>query len=169
MGTFFKDDDVTILSNPTAARLKAFLSQSGYRCLRGILDDSGDLYVWDANHMTHSDLAFDFGISGLRVDISEDAVFVVLAGGAHELMVPPDNLETFFEGHGHPGASLEESDVLAGICDAACLTVRSHRSFKGIDPKGIVADIDPRLHHGRTNLSLVREMNSGYGQARSSR
>lgn len=169
MGIFFKDDDVTILSNPTAARLKALLSQSEYRCLRGILDDGGDLYVWDANHMTHSDLAFDFGISGLRVDISEDAVFVALAGGAHELMVPPDNLEIFFEVQGHPGASLEDSDVLAGICDAACLTVRTHRSFKGIDPNEIVADIDPRLHHGRTNLSLIREMNSEYDKARSSR
>ncbi len=164
MSTFFKDDDVTILQNPTATRLKGLLSRSGHRCLRGILDDNGDLYVWDASHMTHSDLAFDFGIEGLRVDIGEDNVFVVLAGGAHELMVPPDNLETFFECHGHPGATLEDTAVIEDICDKACETVRSHRSFKGVAASEIVADIDPRLPHGRSNLSLVSEMLSEYGK-----
>jgi hypothetical protein len=165
MGTFYKDDNLTILVNPSSARLKGFVERSGYKSLRGIIDSAGDLYVWDAEHMTHSDLDYIFGVDGLRVDVNESSVFVVLAGGAHELMVPPDNLEAFFDRHGHPGAALEDTGVIEGICDAACERVSSHRSFRGTDPSEIVADIDPRLPHGRTNLKLVGEMLSGYGKA----
>jgi hypothetical protein len=165
MGTFYKDDNLTILVNPSAARLKGFISRSGYQCLRGVIDTAGDLYVWDADHMTHSDLENMFGVEeGLRVDVTESNVFVALAGGAHELMVPPDNLEAFFERHGHPGAALEDTAVIEAICDRACETVRSHRSFKGMDQ--IVADIDPRMRHGQTNLKLVGELLSGYENPR---
>ncbi len=166
MSTFYKDDNLTILVNPSPARLKGFINRSGYRCLRGIIDTIGDLYVWDADHMTHSDLDYMFGVEeGLRVDVTESSVSVVLAGGAHELMVPPDNLEMFFDRHGHSGATLEDIDVIEAICDTACDTVRSHRSFKGMDPNEIVADIDPRLSYGRSNLKLVGEMLSEYGKA----
>lgn len=158
MTTFFKSEELTILRNPTAARLRALISNSGYRCLRGVIDDEGALYVWDANHMVHSDLYFDFGITGLRVDIAEHAVRVVLAGGAHELMVPSEELENFFSLHGHPGSSLDDTDIIASICDVACSAVIQHRSFRGHSSECVVADIDPRLPHGKANLQLVREM-----------
>jgi hypothetical protein len=157
MSTFYRDDYLTILENPSAPRLQGFLARSGYHSLRGVLTETGDLYVWDAEHMIHSDLDCIFGIVGLRIDIGEVGATVVLAGGAHELMLPSDNLETFFEQHGHPGATLDDVDVIEAICDAACEEVRGHRSFKNSAFQDIDADIDPRLAHGRTNLAIVAE------------
>ena len=157
MATFYKAEGLTILLNPSATRLRALIARSGSRCLRGVIDEEGDFYVWDANHMVHSDLYFDFGITGLRLDVSDEAVSVVLAGGAHELMVPAEELENFFSVHGHPGSTLEDSGAIGAICDAACDQVLSHRSFIGRDPCSVVADIDPRLPHGQANLQMVRE------------
>lgn len=162
MSVFHKDDFVTILSNPSTRRLDSFIHGSEHGRVRGLVDEEATLYVWDAESMVHSDLSFDYGVEGMRLDIDTDGVRIVLAGGAHELMVPPDNLEEFFSTHGYEGGSLEDEDVLIEICETALRRARAHPSFQNRPTESFDADIDPRTRDGRRNIDLMKDMNASY-------
>lgn len=158
MAVFYKDQERTILENPSAIQLSRFINRSGFSCLRGILTDEGELYVWDADHMTHSDVECEFGTDGMRIDVSEGGVTAVLAGGAHELMLPAENLEAFFERHGYPGSTtLDDLDVIEKICEVARDTMRSHKTFARRPREEFHVDIDPRCRYGQRNLAIVAE------------
>jgi len=156
MPIHYRDEYVTIMLNPMPAQIKRMRRQAAYGSLRATLEDSGDLYVWDADAVTHGDVEIDHGISGLRFEIFESHLWVSLAGGAIELLDTPEKVEEFFAGHGMPGKTLEDKDNLIEICDAVKDRIMTVESVMKVMPNAKVEfDIDPRQEWGITNLGAI--------------
>jgi hypothetical protein len=147
VSTFFSNRHITIIKNPTAARLSAMMKKVDYSLLRAILTEAGDLFVWDADEMTHASIHEDFEIFGTRLDLARNTVNIVLAGGARELLCEPEQVAEFFEAHGHPGASMHEDAVVAGICDRETRRITEAVAIRRALPDGFetYVDIDPRI------------------------
>lgn len=66
--------DITILKDPSPREFRALLAKSRYGELRGLLDD--ELYVWDADLATHSEIARTLSKDGSDLHITENGVDV---------------------------------------------------------------------------------------------
>jgi len=153
-----RDQEVLkILKNPSSRRLSAILARAEYSDVRAVLTDVGELHVWDGNEATHADVLDDYGLDGLRLDLRADSITIVLAGGALELLDCKEKVDVFFERHGHSGATLADTDVLADIADAETLKVRKMDSLRRAMPTlpTVNVDIDPRIDWGAVTLTKV--------------
>ena len=50
------EDSETILINPIFNELNTFIQKCKYQSVRGLSDEYGDIYVWDAMYASHSDM-----------------------------------------------------------------------------------------------------------------
>lgn len=66
--------NITILKNPSPREMDRLLSKSQHGELRGLLDN--DLYVWDAELATHTEVARAISKDGSDLHITKQNVFV---------------------------------------------------------------------------------------------
>lgn len=156
MPIFHKDEDVTIMINPTSSQIKRMLKTAAYGDLRATLDQDGDLYVWDADAITHGDVEMDHGIDGLRLNVDCERVWINLAGGAQELLDEPEKVDAFFETYGHSGSTLENQEAIIAICETIRTRISSIPAIEKLYKKPVVDfDIDPRTETGLTSLDQI--------------
>lgn len=67
-------DEIVILKNPSKAEVEKLRKSSQYGDVRGLLDN--DLYVWDAELATHSEVAKNIGQDGSDLHMEPDHVTV---------------------------------------------------------------------------------------------
>lgn len=67
-------DEIVILKNPTRREVERLRAASQYGDVRGLLDN--DLYVWDAELATHSEVAETLKIDGSDLHMEPDYVTV---------------------------------------------------------------------------------------------
>lgn len=56
------DSILTVIKNPTPPQIANLLARSDEDSLRGIVDDGGNLYAWDAAQATHDDINRHLGL-----------------------------------------------------------------------------------------------------------
>lgn len=97
--SFELENGTRLFRNPSKTQFWALLDRSLYKSLRGVLTDTGDVWVWNAAHKTHDDIWKETGIMGKDFGFDKNFPSRQSRGYVTDLRAISPLIASWYEGH----------------------------------------------------------------------